>query len=142
SAYSEEQSALTERQKSTRFSSHPLSGRRSHLGHNRKQPISNRASAQRRKPSIVARDRRRARIQVGKSEGAETAARLILGKVLLRRHQVGPHVIGAARERDELLVVILGLCPITRPFGGLCGACKRAIAIRIVAKRHLEFLQR
>ena len=46
------------------------------------------------------------------------------------------------RKRDELLVVGLSLRPIASPFGGLCGARKRAIAVRIVAQRRLEFFQR
>ena len=45
------------------------------------------------------------------------------------------------RQRDELPIVGLGLRSIASPFGGLCGARKRAIAVRIVAQRRFEFFQ-
>jgi hypothetical protein len=54
-------------------------------------------------------------------------------EILLRRDKVGPSGIGLRRKRDELLVVALGLGAFSGPFGGLCGARKGAIAVRIVA---------
>ena len=63
-------------------------------------------------------------------------------QVLLCRDEVGSRGVRAACQRDELRVVGPSLRPVAGPVGGHCGARKRAIAVRIVAQRRLEFFQR
>jgi hypothetical protein len=55
-------------------------------------------------------------------------------EVLLRFGKTGASIIGLRRKSDKLLIVALGLHPISGPFGGLSGARKRAIAVGIVAQ--------
>src|SRR5260221_317174 len=62
-------------------------------------------------------------------------------EILLCRDKVGPFAIGPGRKCYEFLVVAPGLRSMSGSFSGLRGACKRAIAVRIVAQRRLEFTQ-
>src|ERR1700674_923552 len=65
----------------------------------------------------------------------------ITREILLRCDKVGPFTVGLGRKRYEFFVVAPGLRSISGPLGGLCGARKRSIAVRIVAQRRFECCQ-
>ena len=53
-----------------------------------------------------------------------TSAESICRKIMLRGDKAGPSIICLRRKGDKLLIETPGLCSITDPFGGFCGACK------------------
>jgi hypothetical protein len=53
-----------------------------------------------------------------------TSAQSIRREIMLRGDKVGPSIICLRRKGDKLLIETPGLCSITDPFGGFCGACK------------------